>query len=757
MADVQQVSNNQKLYDNLIRSGRVSENELGDFNTFNTLLGDSVNADKLYGNLTKNNLFKPEEIGTRDDFFANIDPISSQKNTPSIPQTDPTAQQNQLPQEKEGGFWNEMGARATKGAAELGSMLAKTPGFIYDVAAIPQNIIADKLNIPSLATSSKKVGEALGIENSVAEYYDKGSDYYAQKIADNNPKYQQGIVESIGNGDWGTAGRNLLGGILESSAPSIAMMATGGLGAPAMIGAGAAVFGAGKKTELDENAPQMSDADRTMIALSNGALEGLFETALGAGAMGSALKNIVTKSLSEGGEQLAKQNTKAFVNDAFVKMIEKNPELGMLGEGLEEAGTQFSQNAVDKYSGYRPDIGLADGAADAFLMGIGMGAGMSAPLKIVKAIGEKKTVENNIKSNISEIINPQTGNIHVLLKKNDAGEDETFFELGRTEGGMVVVTDRTRDENGNLNTRTMGEAEFSDPIQLDPNKQFQNELNNYLQQKQQTDQLNQAVEEEVKTQQKEIESIPRQITIPNEKGEQKVYRFDPSEQNVRRDPNTGEIVDFLMEEQGIDGTGIGIASVPATTVYDFMKQQRSEQEKVQLEQQKEAEKAQQEADKAAEKALQEEQAQAPKVEPISERPIITQKFGNTAIDILEGDQFDEVVPSDKLSLEKALPILEKKFKDNPKFELRVEKSQIELPGETKYDDPIKQTVVKSIKIVPIKQPERLKADEFKAQIDWIIQNSNDPDEIASAYEEESANAPEKALSDHAALLTKINF
>lgn len=81
------------------------------------------------------------------------------------------------------------------------------------------------------------------------------------------------------------------------------------------------------------------------------------------------------------------------------------------------------------------------------------------------------------------------------------------------------------------------------------------------------------------------------------------------------------------------------------------------------------------------------------------------KVGNDEIGLVENKDFDEVIPSDKMPLEKALPVLEKKFKDHPKFELQVEKSQVEIPGETKWDDTTYQTVVKSIKIVPKKKAE----------------------------------------------------
>jgi hypothetical protein len=119
------------------------------------------------------------------------------------------------------------------------------------------------------------------------------------------------------------------------------------------------------------------------------------------------------------------------------------------------------------------------------------------------------------------------------------------------------------------------------------------------------------------------------------------------------------------------------------------------------------------------------------IEPTPERKVITQKINGSNIDIIEGEEFDEVVPSDKMPLDKALSLLEKKFKDNPRFELKTEKIQIEEPGETKYDDPVKKTIVKSIKIVPKKVVEKkdmsiAPAMEINDFAQWASQNHKNP-------------------------------
>jgi len=74
-------------------------------------------------------------------------------------------------------------------------------------------------------------------------------------------------------------------------------------------------------------------------------------------------------------------------------MGQKTPALAPFGEGLEEGVTQITQNIVDKYTGAKPDIKITEGAADAFWIGLGMGAGMGGGLYATKKIVNGKVVE----------------------------------------------------------------------------------------------------------------------------------------------------------------------------------------------------------------------------------------------------------------------------------------------------------------------------------------------------------------------------
>lgn len=76
------MADNKKLYDNLLKSGKVTANELGDFNTFDSLLQNKTNATKLYNNLRKNDLFTANEIGDENTFMFLVQSSPTQEVTP---------------------------------------------------------------------------------------------------------------------------------------------------------------------------------------------------------------------------------------------------------------------------------------------------------------------------------------------------------------------------------------------------------------------------------------------------------------------------------------------------------------------------------------------------------------------------------------------------------------------------------------------------------------------------------------------------
>ena len=269
-------------------------------------------------------------------------------------------------------FGKELGQRAQRSGWSLNEMLVNTPDFINRVAVEALNLpikgvgkLAEVSGLVDTAENWKMVATNLRPEN-VNQYIEQQKGILTGEIAKINPKHNIGIVESAQKGDWATFTRNLAGGVADSFAPSLAMMISGGtMGVGGMIGSSTAVFGAGKYAEMDKQAPDMSEQAKVFAAATNGALEGIFETYLGSGAVGSAIRKVVVKE----GRDAATGIVSKGIRQGFVDLLIKHPALAPLGEGFEEMGTQIAQNYVDKISGYKPEIGIMDGVVDAGLIG----------------------------------------------------------------------------------------------------------------------------------------------------------------------------------------------------------------------------------------------------------------------------------------------------------------------------------------------------------------------------------------------------
>ena len=152
---------------------------------------------------------------------------------------------------KKGGVGKFLYKSFEKGSSDLGEMLSDAPGYIYNFFALPQNILAGIINKPTWRASSKKLGEQLGIENKIAQYYDKNTKVIEEEIKEIHDGYQKGIVESFKKGDIESGLMNLAGGVLESLPASMAvMLSAGALGAPGTVGVGTTLFGAGKMAEI---------------------------------------------------------------------------------------------------------------------------------------------------------------------------------------------------------------------------------------------------------------------------------------------------------------------------------------------------------------------------------------------------------------------------------------------------------------------------------------------------------------------------
>lgn len=75
--------NRERLYNNLINSGKVTENEIGDIEQFKSFVKDEESARRLYDNLMNSGKFDESEIGTSNQFY---DFVKGDFSTPQQPQ-----------------------------------------------------------------------------------------------------------------------------------------------------------------------------------------------------------------------------------------------------------------------------------------------------------------------------------------------------------------------------------------------------------------------------------------------------------------------------------------------------------------------------------------------------------------------------------------------------------------------------------------------------------------------------------------------
>ena len=268
----------------------------------------------------------------------------------------------------------------TKGSADLGVMLANTPKQIYNLAAVPQNFVAEKFpeSLGWLATNSDKFAEMANLpDNEVSKWYEERSEELDKNII----RHEGGILENIQEGNYSNALTNLTTSITESLPITLGMMATGaaGVSTRSSIAGGSLVFGAGKAKELEDR-DDLTDSEKAMISTASGAMEGLWES-IGTGTIGK----IYSKTIAKEGLETGAKKSKDLILKSLQEAVEKNPTLaGAPLESFTEMMTQYTQNIIDKVGGVNPDLDVMEGVFDAGITGMAMGPVLTAPASIAK-------------------------------------------------------------------------------------------------------------------------------------------------------------------------------------------------------------------------------------------------------------------------------------------------------------------------------------------------------------------------------------
>lgn len=682
--------------------------------------------------------------------------------------------QNNVPKES-GSIATELNQQLKQGTNETIAAAYGIPGYAYDF--VGAGLRALGLDVPTYKESGLTNDVTIaGVDINPLSILDQAkenlltfSKQNAEKVRELNPDIDKGVVEPIQNGEYKKAIRNLFSSMTQSAPASAAMMLSGGLSTPMQVGAGAALFGSQNLNQADQEGDYGNVSRDAVVAISSvtGALESIFETTFGSGAAGKAISNIIKK---EGKEQATETIKKGFT-DNVIKLITENPWMAPFGEAYEEMGTQLAQNAVNKYSGYKPDINLMDGVYDAGLLGFGMGSVHGGLIEGTKRIvngGESTTPTDNpgsqqptvpvssdsapqftisprqqaefdLRSTASQFANNETGLLQTIQEATPDGQENRiwFIKAGQTTDpdGSILV----EDEAGNSKFLTK-EQIAGEPNNMTIDDFVNMKLSEYDQTKQNQELLKQ---KQIQIDGKQFILTGDQtneglVALNTDDGSETVVPFDIIDKIKGSGTSNANIVQRAYGKTNITGIKNDDGSITLTDNYDLDKANSLKEEIEKSTGGKATVQAELIPNEDATAPQQFQLSIIPKVNepinnesvtsepsgdnglkaepteelftPANERPVITQQIGKDQIDFVEGEDFDEVVASDKMPLEKALPILEKKFKDHQKVAVVAEKVQVEVPGkvikgETKWDDDVVEpstfkTVVKSIRIVP---------------------------------------------------------
>jgi len=291
---------------------------------------------------------------------------------------------------EEGGF-KALYRSFVKGDKALGEAILSIPSFVYEVGSLISDPVNRALGLPE--TDLKKFEENIGtrplLDSLIEEQEKLGA---LQQQYKDLYEIKGGIGENFKKGNW-SDGFYLLGETLAESAPvSLSLMVGGaaGLSRTALTVAGGIPLAAGEmRTQLEEF-PEETKGEMLLKSTLIGTSEGFFEGVFGSGAVGKVYKNIV-KDL---GENQAKKTFKQGIISMYEGALQKRGiPLAVVGGGLEEVGTQATQNVING----KP---WNEGLTDAFLTGVGGGALYGAPINLSKGVKLGKETYQSIKADV---------------------------------------------------------------------------------------------------------------------------------------------------------------------------------------------------------------------------------------------------------------------------------------------------------------------------------------------------------------------
>lgn len=413
--------------------------------------------------------------------------------------------------------------KLVSGMSNLWKSVVETPAFVYNLAAVPQNIIANYTGIP-IGTSADEFGKMMGIENNVvADYYGNIINEVKQKSQE---KFNTSIEQSIKDGRFTDALTQLGGSILESAPITMSIMAGNASGlttAESIFGFGT-MFAANNYAELNANpaTANLPESVKMSNAIVNGLFEGIFEQ-FGVTKLGSIVKGMIKGKAKEEAVKISKDAFKQVYGKLFARYF------GIAGEeALTEGMTQFSQNVSDKYYGIDPERDIFDGVVDAMIIGGFAGGIYTTPLMGNELYVTKKIREESKKTNIEKKALEQdliSDNIPIQEKAviSQRIQDINEIEAQRYDEAKNIVKDLTDEQKKEvglmLNEIQQVEKTIENPNISDATKESlqqkvdekQKQIDKLISEVEQR--LSQPIKEEVKDDSKDITGVSGEVGV----------------------------------------------------------------------------------------------------------------------------------------------------------------------------------------------------------------------------------------------------
>jgi len=333
-----------------------------------------------------------------------------------------------------------------KGSTTLGEMIASVPETIYDLFALPQNLLANATGL-DIETSAEKFKEKTGLENPVLEFYEAESAKLqeSQDIYNKANYDHQGIYKNFEEGNYADGFKQLASGLAESAPVSISMMVGGAAVSTGKLAAGSTIAFAGPeiKEQREKNIGQ-SEAENIIKGLGLAGAESVFSS-IGTGTIGKVYKDILIKEGKEEGIKIFRQGLVDMYRSALTKF---GAPASMVGEGVEEVATTITQNMINGVDPF-------ENVADSFIQGIGGGLTYGAPVNTAQAVKAVKSGITNLNINKELKISDSNNVIEAFSPETPTSEAEV--KISQIPGSLNAI-DAKADKQVEVGDITVDQA-----------------------------------------------------------------------------------------------------------------------------------------------------------------------------------------------------------------------------------------------------------------------------------------------------------